>query len=85
MKPADIAAGLSNYKQLIFRRACMEGFIALDYAPEFSWARKRPTQWLREGKLMHREDLAHGPENAPATLMRLFEGDNMGKLTMQVR
>lgn len=79
------AAGPSNYMQLIFRRARMEGFIALDYAPEFPWARDRLTQWLREGKLTHREDLAHGLENAPATLMRLFKGDNMGKLTMKVR
>jgi NADPH-dependent curcumin reductase CurA len=71
--------------QLIFRRARMEGFIALDYAPDFPWARDRLTQWLREGKLTHREDLAHGLENAPATLMRLFKGDNMGKLTMKVR
>ena len=41
--------------------------------------------WLAEGKLKTREDIAAGGiEKFPETLLRLFEGRNMGKLVLTV-
>lgn len=77
--------GPSNYMQLVFRRARMEGFIVLDYEAEFAWARERLVRQLREGKIIYREDVADGLEAAPATLMRLFKGENRGKLVLKMR
>lgn len=82
---ATLPPGPSNYMQIVFRRARMEGFIALDYESEFAWARERMVRLLREGKLLYREDVAEGLEAAPATLLRLFSGENRGKQILKMR
>lgn len=40
--------------------------------------------WLAAGKVTSREDIAEGFENFPATLNRLFSGENTGKLVLKV-
>lgn len=80
----QMPAGPENYFNLIFKRARMEGFIVLDWASEFPWARKRLATWIREGKLHYKEDIQHGLENAPSTLKRLFEGLNFGKQLLKL-
>jgi len=80
----DLPAGPENYFNLIFKRAHMEGFIVVDWASEFAWARARLTDWIRSGRLAYQEDVQEGLENAPRTLMRLFSGDNFGKQLLKV-
>lgn len=77
-------AGPENYFNLIFMRAQMEGFIVLDYAAEYPWARKRIANWIRSGQMRYKEDIQHGLENAPRTLMRLFRGENFGKQLLKL-
>jgi hypothetical protein len=79
-----LPAGPENYFNLIFRRASMAGFIVLDWADEFPIIRKRLAQFINDGKLVYREDIQHGFENAPATLKRLFSGQNKGKQLLQL-
>ncbi len=76
--------GPANYFNLVPRRARMEGFIILDYAPRFGEAYEALGRWQREGKLVQKEDVAHGLENAPRTLMRLFAGENFGKQLLKI-
>lgn len=71
--------GPENYFNLVFKRASMEGFIIVDSAQHFGEARARMRQWLKEGKLQHKEDIQHGFENIPNTLTRIFQGQNFGK------
>jgi NADPH-dependent curcumin reductase CurA len=77
-------AGPENYFNLIFKRATMEGFIVLDYTAEYPWARARMKDWIRDGRMRYKEDIQHGLENAPRTLMRLFHGENFGKQLLQL-
>lgn len=77
-------AGPENYFNLIFMRATMAGFIVLDWMNEYPMARRRMTQWIREGRIRYKEDIQEGFENAPRTLMRLFEGKNFGKQMLKV-
>jgi len=76
--------GPANYFNLTAKRARMEGFIILDYAPRFSEAFEALGRWQREGKLVQKEDVAVGLENAPRTLMRLFTGENFGKQLLKI-
>lgn len=76
--------GPRNYFNLVFRRASMSGFIVLDWAAEFPAIRTRLEQLVLDGKLSYREDVQHGFENAPATLMRLFAGENRGKQLLKL-
>ena len=54
--------------------------------PESIYVR-RPAEtqaWLAEGRLKGREDIAEGFETFPDALLRLFRGDNTGKLLLKV-
>jgi hypothetical protein len=77
-------AGPENYFNLVFRRATMRGFIVLDWASEFPAIRKRLARFVGDDRLTYRIDEQHGFENAPRTLMRLFDGSNRGKQVLKV-
>jgi NADPH-dependent curcumin reductase CurA len=76
--------GPRNYLSLLVQRGRMEGFIVLDYMDRAGEAVAALSQWIREGRLRHQEDIQEGLENAPATLLRLFEGKNRGKQLLKI-
>jgi NADPH-dependent curcumin reductase CurA len=80
----QMPAGPENYFNLIFKRASMEGFILTDFQSQFPWARSRLAAWIKDGKLKYKEDIQQGLENAPATLKRLFLGENFGKQLLKL-
>jgi len=80
----QMPAGPENYFNLIFMRGTMSGFIVLDYIPEYPVGRARMKQWIAEGRIKFKEDMQEGFENAPQTLMRLFQGKNFGKQLLKV-
>ncbi|MEP7006440.1 MAG: NADP-dependent oxidoreductase [Sphingomonas bacterium] len=79
-----LPVGPRNYFNLVFRRATMSGFIVLDWAGEFPAIRKRIERLVHDGRLTYREDIQRGFENAPATLRRLFSGENRGKQLLEL-
>ena len=76
--------GPTNYMALIIMRARMEGFIVLDYVSKFPEAVEELKGWVKEGKIVYKEDIQEGLENAPATLVRLYTGQNVGKQLLKV-
>jgi NADPH-dependent curcumin reductase CurA len=80
----SLPAGPQNYFNLVFRRATMSGFIVLDWAAEFPAIRKRLGAFVADGRLTYREDVQHGFDQAPATLGRLFTGENRGKQLLEL-
>jgi len=77
-------AGPKNYFNLILRNARMEGFIVLKWAKRFPEAVAELAKWHAEGKIKNQIDVAHGLENAPKTIIRLFRGANFGKQLLQL-
>jgi NADPH-dependent curcumin reductase CurA len=76
--------GPSNFANILLKRARVQGFIVLDYAPRFTEAASAIVQWLKDGKLKYRIDMVEGLRAAPAALNRLFDGANIGKLLVRV-
>jgi NADPH-dependent curcumin reductase CurA len=76
--------GPSNYLSLLVNRARMQGMVVFDYADRYALAVKDIAQWMREGKLVSREDVVSGIETFPETLNKLFSGENFGKLVLKV-
>lgn len=76
--------GPSNYLSLLVNRARMEGMVVFDYADRYPTAIAEMAPWFREGKLVSREDVVQGLETFPETLLKLFTGENFGKLVLQV-
>jgi NADPH-dependent curcumin reductase CurA len=76
--------GPRNLMNLVVQRSRMEGFIILDYLSRFGEAVPKLSGWVQSGAVVHQEDIQHGLENAPRTLLRLFSGANTGKQILQV-
>ncbi len=76
--------GPRNLMALILKRARMEGFIVIDYAQRFPEGAAKLLEWVQAGKIAHAEDIQVGLENAPKTLLRLFQGRNLGKQLLEV-
>jgi len=76
--------GPRNYLSLLVQRGRMEGFIILDFMDRAGEAVAALSRWVREGQIHHEEDIQEGLENAPATLIRLFEGKNRGKQLLKI-
>jgi NADPH-dependent curcumin reductase CurA len=82
---ADRMEGPHNYMQLLVRRARMEGFVVFDYADRYAEAAREIAGWMGEGRFTAKEDVVRGPVDAfPQVLRKLFEGDNVGKLVLEV-
>ena len=75
---------LHNLRYLMGRRARMEGFNTLDHWDHYEAATEQLATWVADGKLVGRVDMLDGLERAPEALVRLFSGDHLGKLVVQV-
>jgi len=76
--------GPSNYMALLVNHASMTGFVMSDYLDRYAEAVGEMAGWLAAGELVSREDLAQGLENFPEVLLRLFSGENTGKLVLEI-
>jgi NADPH-dependent curcumin reductase len=76
--------GPRNYLSLLVKRGRMEGFLVLDHMSRATVAVAALSEWVREGRIKHEEDIQVGLENAPATLRRLFDGQNRGKQLLKL-
>jgi NADPH-dependent curcumin reductase len=80
----DGMRGPSNYMSLLVNHASMTGFVFSDYLDRVAGAATEMAGWLAAGKLKSREDVAEGLDTFPETLLRLFAGENTGKLVLKV-
>jgi hypothetical protein len=77
--------GPANYLSLLVARASMTGMVVFDYAARFGQAAAEIAGWMQEGRLISREDVIDGGVSAfPDALLKLFSGENTGKLVLKV-
>ncbi len=81
---SDGMRGPSNYMSLLVNRASMTGFVVSDYGNRFGDGAREMAGWLSTGQVSSHEDIASGLENFPDVLLRLFRGENTGKLVLEV-
>jgi NADPH-dependent curcumin reductase CurA len=76
--------GPANYLSLLVNRARMQGIVVFDYAERFPQAIAELAGYLKDGRMKGREDVVVGIETFPESLLKLFRGENFGKLVLQV-
>ena len=76
--------GPKNYLSLLVNRARMEGIVVFDYADRYHLAVAEMAGYLKDGRMKSKEDVVHGLENFPNALLKLFNGENFGKLVLEV-
>jgi NADPH-dependent curcumin reductase CurA len=81
----EAVRGPSNYLSLLVFRASMTGMVVFDYAARYGEAMAEIAGWMREGKIVSREHVVDGGvEVFHDTLLKLFAGENIGKLVLRV-
>ncbi|WP_322844436.1 NADP-dependent oxidoreductase [Pseudomonas sp. B33.4] len=80
----EAVKGPANYLSLLVNRARMEGFVVMDYAAQYASAAQEMAGWMTKGQLKSKEDIVEGLETFPETLMKLFSGENFGKLVLKI-
>ncbi len=69
---------------VVTKRLRMEGFIVMDHVQDDAKAVRALQAWMQTGQVKVFEDIVDGLENAPAALIGLLAGDNMGKRMVRV-
>jgi NADPH-dependent curcumin reductase CurA len=76
--------GPTNYLSLLVNRATMKGMLVTDFMDRYPQAAREMAGWMAAGKLKSREDIVEGLQNFPEALLKLFTGENFGKLILKV-
>ena len=76
--------GPKNYMSLLVNRARMEGIVVFDNVDRFPVAVAELAGLMKDGRMKSKEDVVVGLDTFPETLLKLFNGENFGKLVLQV-
>ncbi|KAK9141402.1 hypothetical protein Scep_011083 [Stephania cephalantha] len=76
--------GVHNLMEIIVKRIHIFGFIVSDHYHLYPKFLELTKQYIKEGKITYVEDVAQGLESAPAALVGLFSGRNIGKQVVVV-
>jgi NADPH-dependent curcumin reductase CurA len=76
--------GPSNYLSLLVNGARMEGFVVFHFAARYGEGIRDMATWMAQGKLKSKEDIVEGLQTFPEALLKLFSGENLGKLVLKV-
>ena len=71
-------------RAVLSKRLHLQGFIVWDFADQEAEFLREVGGWLREGSIVHREDIVDGLENAPTAFAGLLKGRNFGKLLVRI-
>lgn len=66
-------------RQLLAKRALVQGFLVWDYADRAEEFRETMSGWLKEKRIKYREDVAEGLEAVPRAFIGMLAGANRGK------
>jgi NADPH-dependent curcumin reductase CurA len=76
--------GPSNLFNMITKRLTMKGFIVMDWADRRAEFEQEVGGYFKDGKLLNKETVVHGIGSAVGAFIGLFEGQNMGKMVVQL-
>lgn len=76
--------GVRNLWQILVKCATIKGFLIAEHVSGFAEAGVEMAKWIAEGRLRIDEDVQEGLENAYPAFMRLFSGENRGKLILKI-
>jgi len=79
-----ISEPVTTLSNMIYNRLTMKGFVFYEFEPLRARFLTDMKRWLNEGRIRYRSTILQGIEQAPAALIGLFSGTNMGKMLVQL-
>jgi len=80
----DPTPGPTNLIQIVGKRLRLEGFIVSDHFGEMPAFIQDMAGWIKDGQITWRETIDDGVEAAPGAFMKLFKGENVGKMLVKL-
>src|SRR3954447_16887229 len=74
----------SLMRNVLTKRLTIRGFIVSDFASRHADFLRDMSQWVRDGKVKHREFVTEGLDSTPAAFIGLLKGANFGKQLVRV-
>ncbi len=75
--------GPRRERDMLVKRLSWQGFVAFDHADLFPDALRALQDLHKAGKLISRDEVLEGLQNAPAAIQRLYSGNNQGRLSIR--
>ncbi len=76
--------GPSNLIQVVGKSLKLQGFIVAQYFDQLPHFIAEAAGLIKAGKLKWQETVEHGLENAPKAFLKLFSGENNGKMLVKI-
>ena len=76
--------GPRNLWQFLTKKSRLEGFVVYEYEDEFKEGLDYLLNLKNKNKLIFKETIVDGIENAPKAFLKLFSGENFGKLIIKI-
>ena len=65
---------------MLTNQATTQGILVFQFAQKYHIAMPRMAKWLKEKKIIWKEDIVEGLKNSPKEFIGLMRGENFGKL-----
>ena len=76
--------GVTTMSNMIYNRVTMKGFVVYEFFDMRDQFLADMRQWIAEGKMKYQETIMQGVENAPNAMIGLLQGENSGKMLVQI-
>jgi NADPH-dependent curcumin reductase CurA len=80
----DLGEGIRGLVQTVGKQLRLEGFIVSSHPEMGEPFRRDLAEWVAQGKITWRETVEEGIERAPDAFLKLFTGENVGKMLVKL-
>ena len=80
----DRPQGPSNIALAVGKRLELKGFIVSDRFSAMPAFVREMSAWIAAGRVKWRQSVEHGVKRAPAAFLKLFSGENVGKMLVKL-
>jgi len=80
----DNGSPVRNLSNIIYSRVMLRGFVGTDFMHLYADFQRDMAAWVKSGQVKYRETIVDGIANAPAALIGLMHGENIGKMLVKL-
>ncbi len=84
MNETKPSSGIKNMSHVLVKRLTIRGFLIFDHFDDVENFRNDMTQWIINKRIISKETVVEGLQNAPQAFIDLLDGKNIGKMLVKI-